>query len=99
MDERLAVVGNRIKLLRMAKGVPQTELSEKVGISQTNLSNIEHGRTAATVANLFKISEVLNCKLADFFVDFDGEPNDKKEFSLNELQDAVKVLQMLREAK
>ena len=63
---------------------------------------MESGRTAITTQNLFKMQGILNCKMADFFVDFD---NDVEEATVNkeqgakqsiELEDAVQILRLLK---
>lgn len=110
MENELKVVGHRLKLLRMEHNVSQTDLAKEIGMSQTNLSNMESGRTAVTIQNLFKIREVLGCKMSDFFVDFDGEVQDvsprrrgatsvgRAEAISNaiELEDAVQILRLLK---
>ena len=73
MEEKFKLLGRRVKFLRLDKGISQTKMAERIGLSQTNLSNMESGRTAITIQNLFKMREVLDCKMADFFVYFDGE--------------------------
>ena len=87
----------------MQKGIKQTVLANKIGMSQTNMSNIEAGRTAITIQNLLKISKELNCKMADFFVDFDGgveeaSPANDVGTARNaiELEDAVQILRLLK---
>ena len=102
MDE-LKVLSRRVKMERLAKGVSQTDMANAIGTSQTNMSNMEAGRTAITVQNLFKIQKVLGCKMADFFVDFDGEAeeaSDKNKESIQksslELEDALNILKLLK---
>ena len=73
--EEMKLIGRRIKTLRMGRGVSQLELAEAIGMSQTNLSNVESGRTASTIQVLLKIRKVLNCKLSDFFADIDNVPD------------------------
>ena len=99
----MELVGRRIKFLRIGKNVTQTSMAEQIGMSQTNLSNLETGRTAITLANLFKIKEVLGCKMRDFFVDFDGEAEettdakqDGSERNSIELKDALNILKLLK---
>ena len=72
MNDKFKILGRRVKFLRMNKNISQTQMAEMIGLSQTNLSNMEAGRTAITLQNIFKMREVLGCKIADFFVDFDG---------------------------
>ena len=101
--DNLKVLSRRVKMIRLAQGVSQTKMAEVIGTSQTNLSNMEAGRTAITIQNLFKIQKVLGCKMADFFVDFDGEveeATDKNEESVQksslELEDALNILKLLK---
>ena len=99
--EELKVLARRVKKLRLEYGVAQTKLANEIGTSQTNMSNMEAGRTAITVQNLFKIQKVLGCKMKDFFVDFDGE--EVVEVKQEEvaatgitLEDAVNILKLLK---
>ena len=101
--EEFKILGRRVKHLRMDRGITQTKMAELLGLSQTNLSNMESGRTAITTQNLFKMQGILNCKMADFFVDFDAEAeetsNGKSEDAAKqaiELEDAVQILRLLK---
>ena len=99
--EELKVLARRVKKLRLEYGVAQTKLANEIGTSQTNMSNMEAGRTAITVQNLFKIQKVLGCKMKDFFVDFDGEEvvEVKQEEAATTgiiLEDAVNILKLLK---
>ena len=99
MSEELKVLSRRVKMVRLAKGISQTNMANAIGVSQTNLSNMEAGRTAITIQNLFKIQKVLNCKMKDFFVDFDSEEAvEDKQVSKSsiELEDAINILKLLR---
>ena len=99
MKENIKILANRVKMLRMRKGVSQTSMAEEIGVSQTNLSNMEAGRTAITIQNLFKIQKVLDCKMKDFFVDFDSsESVEDKQVAKNgiDLEDAVNILKLLK---
>ena len=100
MDQNIKVLASRVKQLRMIRGVSQTRMADEIGVSQTNLSNMEAGRTAITTQNLFKIQKVLNCKMADFFVDFDSdEAVEVEQCAISsgiELEDAVKILKLLK---
>ena len=103
MENEFKVLGRRVKTLRINKGITQTKMAELLGLSQTNLSNMESGRTAITTQNLFKMKGILNCKMADFFVDFDAEAenvsNLKEEGVAKqgiELEDAVQILRLLK---
>ena len=103
MQENFKVLGRRVKYMRMDRGISQTSMAEMLGLSQTNLSNMEGGRTAITTQNLFKMQEIMNCRMADFFVDFDekiAQDDNASEATATkqaiELEDAVKILKLLK---
>ncbi|MBQ9763263.1 MAG: helix-turn-helix transcriptional regulator [Phascolarctobacterium sp.] len=103
MKENFKLLGRRVKYMRMDKGISQTNMAEMLGLSQTNLSNMEGGRTAITTQNLFKMQEIMGCKIADFFVDFDSKfeeasesETEQSEKQALELEDAVKILKLLK---
>ena len=66
--------------------------------------NIESGKASTTIQMLFKFSDVLDCKMKDFFVDFDGENNgenfENKKYDSQknqiELEDALQILRLLK---
>ena len=72
MDQEFKKIGKRIKIIRIEKGITQTNLAKELGISQTNMSNIECGRVSVTVQNLLKLHELLHCTMAEFFKDIDN---------------------------
>lgn len=75
MDQDFKKIGKRIKIIRIERGITQTNLAKELGISQTNMSNIECGRVSVTVQNLLKLHEILRCSMADFFKDIDNPAN------------------------
>ncbi len=73
-----AVVGGRIRELRLQKEMTQGELGAKAGITYGHVSLIENGQANATLETLEKISQALNVPVANLF---DGEGNaDNKEW-------------------
>ena len=92
MRYKAKLVGKRIKLLRCDSGMQQVELAEKIGVSQSLLSNIESGRCSVTLENLIKIHEALGCPMRSFFVDIDGDEFGADMFSLQELVQALVAL-------
>ncbi len=71
MEQVNKIIGKRIKIIRIEKGYSQTALATELGVSQTNMSNIECGRIAVTVQNLLKLHDILGCSMASFFIDID----------------------------
>ena len=100
MENEFKVLGRKVKFLRLEKGISQTDMAEAIGLSQTNLSNMESGRTAITIQNLFKMQKILGCKMRDFFTDFDGEVSKVQCSNDNntaiELEDALNILKLLK---
>lgn len=92
MRYKAKLVGKRIKLLRCDRGMQQVELAEKIGVSQSLLSNIESGRCSVTLDNLIKIHEALGCPMRSFFVDIDGDEFGADMFSLQELVQSLVAL-------
>lgn len=93
MEEKAKTVGTRIKLMRVGRHLPQNEVALRIGISQAHLSNIESGRNTVTLELLFKLSEVMDCKVRDFFIDIDGEePVKQDSFTLQELTAALMLI-------
>ena len=57
---------NPLKKRRLEKGLTQKYMSERLGITQSQYSNIENGTTDST-KHLKSISEVLGCKPNEVF--------------------------------
>lgn len=51
---------NMITLARESRGINQSELAEKIGITQTNLGKIERGEYGLSTETLQKLSECTN---------------------------------------
>ena len=49
--------------MRLKLAVSQTECASKLGISQTHLSNIEHGRSGITLQMLCRVCDILQVSL------------------------------------
>ena len=53
------IIGNRIKFYRGSKGLKQEELAEKVSISNTQMSNLECGKSNLSYKTMQRLSEEL----------------------------------------
>ena len=91
MSERAVIVGKRVKAMRMQKGISQSELAHRVGISQAHMSNIENGHSNITLENLFALHDILDVSMASFFVDID---NDEKQ-DISEEKDYIGLSDMI----
>lgn len=59
-NEVANVVGERIRSIRLSKGLTIEQVAFEVGIEYTQLSRIERGRINTSVYQLFLISKALN---------------------------------------
>lgn len=60
-------LGNRIKSLRLQRGLSQEKLAEAIDIATTSLSYVETGRGFMTLPTLEKLAKVLGVELYEIF--------------------------------
>lgn len=74
-------ISKRIKKMRKASGIQQSELSELISCSRTSISNIERGEHMPTLPTLLRIVMAIGCNISDILKDSDirSEPNDAKK--------------------
>lgn len=65
--EKLSV-GENIRRIREEKGIPQSKLAEKCGVSQSMICQIERGTKVPTLPLSVDIAKVLHCKLENLTV-------------------------------
>ena len=69
---KIHLVGSRIRELRKGRRLTQTELSERIGIAQSDLSRMEQGEYKVGLDTLFKILQVFDLKMGEFFGETDA---------------------------
>jgi transcriptional regulator with XRE-family HTH domain len=52
--------GKRVQAARIANGLSQVELAEKLGVTKQTISNIETGYRATSIEMLYDICKLLN---------------------------------------
>lgn len=72
-------IGKTIQNIRKKANIKQSELAEKIGISEKHLSKIETGKNFPSLDNFFKMAEVLNFSLEDFGINSDKQENEYKQ--------------------
>src|SRR5690625_233703 len=60
-------VGSKIKEYRIKKGLNQTELGNKLGVSQNTISGYEKGTWEVGYDTLFKLAEIFEISIDDLF--------------------------------
>ncbi|MBH5329690.1 helix-turn-helix transcriptional regulator [Eikenella sp. S3360] len=74
-----AAVGQRIQLRRKEHKMSAEVLSEKIGISQQQLSRYERGENKINLSHLIQIAEILDTPLNWFFIGCCGKPKNNDE--------------------
>ena len=65
-DEKCLVkTGSNIRLLRTACQISQLAMAERIGVSQTHMSNLEHNNVQVSLKLLMRIANVFGCTLED----------------------------------
>lgn len=101
LEKQLKDIGARIRELRKKKGLSQLELAEKVGCSETHLSNIETGSAkmgvdiAIRIAEYFDVStdwilRAINPGMTDLELLSDCSPSERKYYE--ELFESIKMI-------
>lgn len=57
------VVGRRIKALRIDRGYTQDELSDKSGVSSSQIARYERGESLPSFSAAYAIAKALDCSL------------------------------------
>ncbi|MEG1825211.1 MAG: helix-turn-helix transcriptional regulator [Cloacibacillus sp.] len=58
----------KVRAARLAKGLRQTFVSEKIGVSQAHYCNIENGRENPSLPTLEAITAVLGGSVSDYLI-------------------------------
>ena len=93
------MIGKTIKFLRIAKGLKQVELSERLEVSKNYISLIENDKREPSLSFLKELAKVLDVPVGMFFLEIDMS---KKEVSprerdlLMKMRDLMLQLEMLR---
>lgn len=64
---QMELVGRKIRELRRERKLTQTELAERVGIHQSDLSRMEKGEYKVGLDTLIRILQTFNLGIGDFF--------------------------------
>lgn len=59
------LIGDNIRLRRTHENINQADLAQRVGLSRTQVVNMEQGNSSLTMDNLYKICISLDCELTD----------------------------------
>jgi transcriptional regulator with XRE-family HTH domain len=66
MNERIA---ERIRMLRLQKGLSQQNIADELNLTVAAYSNIERGITAINLERLYQLSEIFNLSISEILND------------------------------
>jgi len=78
-------LGQKIKQLRNQAKMSQAELSEKIGMTEKNLSNIERGLQIPALNSFLRLIDILNIPLSEFGIEIKSEENKKRNELIKEI--------------
>lgn len=79
---QVQLVGRKIRQLRKAHNLTQTELSSRIGIQQSDLSRMEKGEYRVSLDNLFKILAEFRMSIGEFFEEIAEESVSPRELQI-----------------
>lgn len=65
-------VGGRLRMLRLAKGMSQTDLGAEIGVAYQQVQKYEKGTNRIAISRLVEIARVFNVSVMDFLVHVEG---------------------------
>lgn len=68
------VIGERLRTLREAKGLPQSEIERRTGLLRCYVSRVENGHTVPSIETLEKLARALEVPLYQLFYDNENMP-------------------------
>lgn len=60
-----AALGRAVQTIRAERGISQVQLSEKTGLMQSWISNVEHGRRNPAWSNVVRLAEGLGVSVSE----------------------------------
>lgn len=108
-NRKVNLVGSRIRALRKGHHLTQMELSERIGVAQSDLSRMEQGEYKVGLDTLFKLLQVFDLKVGEFFGESEtAGPEDRElvteyrglsDEARQEVRDFVRFKKMQEEAR
>lgn len=75
-------LGRRMRELRVAAGVSQSELGRRLEISYQQVQKYEVGKDKISIERLYQISDILNASVGDFLQEPELAPVRRSDLSL-----------------
>ena len=78
-------MNNKLKNLRLTEDISQKELAEKIGVSESSISNWESGKRVPESRNMMKYYKVFNLPSDYFTEDSDTDDDSDKCIDISKL--------------
>ncbi|QEO15607.1 helix-turn-helix transcriptional regulator [Agromyces intestinalis] len=65
-DHRIAL-GDRVRELRLSRGISQEQLAHLAGLDRTYVSGVERGHRNIGIDNVYKLADALGVPVSDLF--------------------------------
>lgn len=106
MEENLAArqrLGERVKQLRMLRGLTQEQLAERVGNSPDHIGRVERGEKNVTIEILLSIAQQLSVHSRELFEATEDELEGKRVYvvtqtEFEQLQQAAGIINRMERA-
>lgn len=79
---QVELVGQKIRQLRKDRNITQTELSQRIGIQQSDLSRMEKGEYRVSLDTLFRVLAEFSVGVSEFFEDLNRDSYSPREMRL-----------------
>jgi len=66
-NEKLSLFGNRLKKIRLSKGLTQEALADKAGLHSTYVGSVERGERNVSLVNIHKFAVALEVQVQELF--------------------------------
>src|SRR3989339_946518 len=71
-DQYDATIGARLRIFRQMKGMSQSEVAGKIGVTFQQLQKYEHAINRVSASTLYRLSQTLGVPVTEFFTGLDG---------------------------
>ncbi|MFT4327369.1 MAG: helix-turn-helix domain-containing protein [Wolbachia pipientis] len=72
-------LGKKIKQLRLDRGLTQTELGKRIGVSYRQIQKYENGSNQILASRLYDLAKALSIDVAGFFTDMHADSHESDD--------------------
>lgn len=84
-EELLVYVINRMRKIRISKGISQMELCLRANLSQSFLANIESGKKQPSLLTVIRIANAMEINPREFFPEYNRSNKEEIKKEITEL--------------